>query len=254
MTKSVLFAGAALASAASLAHAYVCIGDAETRCTAAGAELTRERAVHAQERQDLRERERKLLATLEGERQKSPIRRAKLNVLRSEYDALQDRYAAGLADLERVQLKGDIAEASAEALRQRIDGMLQTLAHDQARHKEELRNLNISMLAEAEQHRAEQDALNMDLTTEKELRATEGTRYEQAIDAKTEYLETLAADSVALKIEMGKLHANLSKEQELRADETQRYEDGVASQAAAEETARKTYNKVIHFFCLCFCA
>jgi len=254
MTKSVLFAGAALASAASLAHAYVCIGDAETRCTAAGAELTRERAVHAQERQALRERERKLLATLEGEKQKSPIRRAKLNVLQSECDALQDRYAAGLADLERVQLKGDSAEASAEAMRKRIDGMLQTLAHDQARHKEELRNLNISMLAEAEQHRAEQDALIMDLTTQQELRATEGTRYEQAIDAKTEYLETLAADSVARKIEMSKLQANLSKEQEIRADETQRYEDGIASQAAAKETARKTFHKVNGFYSLCFCA
>lgn len=242
MTKSVFLAGAAtLASAASLAHAYVCLGDAETRFQAARAETTRERNAYAQERQAQREREHELLTTLEGEKEKSPVRRASHAALQHELDTLQDMYAAVSADLERVTDKGKSEKklwmSEKTALGKRIEDMMETLAHE-TQHQEELREQNETMLAAqneamhaaAAEHRQEQDALRVDtenfnteLKAQQELRATEKNQYAREIADKTASLESVNACTAVIEIAMSKVQADLSTEQELRAVECERH-------------------------------
>ena len=148
-----------LGGAATLAHAYVSLGSAATRCQAMADELA---TLHCQvddlqaklgaverERETLREREVELTQVLDEEKEKSPIRREKIANLKRELAGAREESQHQMS--ERAALTG------------RVESLLQNLKLEQDQHA------RVSMQKSELEVRLE--AVQSELCREKEIRS-----------------------------------------------------------------------------------
>ena len=252
---------AAVASGATLAHAYSCLGAAERRCV------------------ELRAREEELVVALEGERGKSPVRRARQEALERELEEEQrqarlDREAAQEQwEDERRALAAQIEDLTRATLRQREEHA--SAMAEQARDAHTLRALHDTSMSELRDEKLVLEKRLGDLER-KSFQALDGLRQKlseeqvtlehmrqtlvqkeqdnmMATDAQQILSQSLAqarkeAEKLkgeVMRIDMERVHvaAELQREREARKDLEQKQTDAQSARQNLEKLLERAYDE-----------